>query len=81
LRCAVFAVKPTQLFLEKIYFFLELYPEGIVIIQGSIYCLAWSPKGSLIATGSNDKAGTRAAGPTLAKIHALPWLKFRPYPG
>ena len=23
--------------------------------KGSIYCLAWSPKGDLIATGSNDK--------------------------
>ena len=23
--------------------------------KGSIYCLAWSPVGDLIATGSNDK--------------------------
>ena len=23
--------------------------------KGSIYCLAWSPRGDLIATGSNDK--------------------------
>lgn len=23
--------------------------------KGSIYCLAWSPAGDLIATGSNDK--------------------------
>ena len=23
--------------------------------KGSIYCLAWSPAGNLIATGSNDK--------------------------
>ena len=24
--------------------------------KGSIYCVAWSPMGDLIATGSNDKA-------------------------
>lgn len=23
--------------------------------KGSIYCMAWSPQGDLIATGSNDK--------------------------
>ena len=23
--------------------------------RGSIYCLAWSPRGDLLATGSNDK--------------------------
>ena len=24
--------------------------------KGSIYCLAWSPRGDLMATGSNDKS-------------------------
>lgn len=33
--------------------------------HGSIYCLDWSPKGRLIATGSNDK---------LVKILVVPKL-------
>ena len=48
--------------------------------KGSIYCLAWSPRGDLIATGSNDKTvklmnfNTRY---TVSPVNHLPIIDHR----
>lgn len=64
LECIIFLTKKRKLIFFLLFFFPSAYnaPKQPVVRfkrnkhhKGSIYCVAWSPCGQLLATGSNDK--------------------------